>query len=49
VDLSVDYIEQQDSAIRAKLKYLQAYATLVQRIKARTDDFVQTNFESLTE
>ena len=40
VDLSPDYIAEQDASIRAKLKYLQAYSTLVQRIKSRADGFV---------
>ena len=49
MDLSAEYIDQQNAAIRAKLKYLSAYTTLVQRIKARTDDFVRGNYDSLTE
>ena len=35
--------------MQAKLKYLQAYATLVVRIKSRTDEFVTKNFENLFE
>lgn len=49
VELSAEFIEQQSATIQAKLKYLQAYSTLVSRLKQRTDDFVRTNFDSLME
>ena len=49
VDLTAEFIEQQEGAVRAKLKYLQAYTTVVRRIKTRADDFIKGNFDSLRE
>ena len=45
VKLSREFIEQHEISMNAKMKYLQAYATLVHRIKTRTDDFVCKNFQ----
>lgn len=49
LQLSPDYIEEQSDSIKAKIKYLQAYATLVSRIKSRTDDFVKSNYDGLSD
>jgi len=46
-ELSPEYLEEKEQTIAYSTKYLQAYGTLVQRIKQRTDDFVRTNSETM--
>ena len=44
---STEYLEEKEQLLAYSTKYLQAYATLIQRIKQRTDDFVKSNAVSM--
>lgn len=46
-ELTPEYLEEKERQLASQTKFLQAYATLVTRIKQRTDEFVKSNAEIL--
>ena len=47
MQLSPEYIHEQKSMLGSKVKFLQAYGTLIHRMKQRTDGFVLQNIDLL--
>ena len=46
-EITPEYLDQKERQLASQTKFLQAYATLVTRIKQRTDEFVKTNSSTL--